>query len=251
MNSRAEDEESRRPAPRALTSYALFALVGALLLAFFFAPFFRVSSVNVDGPTRIQSEVQAAAGVTGDNILTIRAATVLARLWKVPNVVPCGVTLSFPNSVTVCAHARKPVLGLQTRGDLELVDKYGRIISTASSTTLPILRDTTGIPRVVGEWVNPWIVTATRYVMSHMTHADVVGFTLGPRRGITIRSQHGWRAVLGLPENPRRLRLRVYTLKAIISHGFKIGHPLEYADLTRSMPVAQWRGLTSVTGSAG
>lgn len=249
MNARVSAETKSRADSQLVTSYALFIIVAALLVGFFAAPAFRVSRVTVTGAVQARSEIEAATGVVGADIYTMNAAAIWDAVWRVPNVLPCGVTLSFPNSVTVCARMRQPVLGWDTGDALYLVDKYGRIISTARTTSLPILRDTTHIPRAVGKNVNPWIVTSTKWVLRQMPHAAIDGFTLRIKHGVVVRSAHHWRAILGMPADGVTLRDRVAKLKALIGHGFKIGHPLAFADLTGGQAVVvRFRGTTSLNG---
>jgi len=251
MSARAtiETRRSQVASLQVWASYGLFVAVAALLVASFAAPSFRVSHVSVRGAPQAQSEIQAATGVVGANIFTMNAAKILDAVWRVPNVLPCGVTLSFPSTVTVCAHMRVPVIGWQTQNRLYLVDKYGRITGAAATTSLPILRDTTHVIRHVGADVDPWVVESAMWVLSQMRRADIAGFTLGEKHGLIVRSAHHWKAYLGLPQDSTTLARRVATLKALIGHGFHIGHPLAFADLTGSSSIiVRFHGLSTSNG---
>ena len=57
-----------------------------------------------------------------------------------------------------------------------------------------------------------------------------------------VRSAHHWKALLGVPHDGKTLARRVATLKALIGHGFKIGHPLVFADLRPANKIVQFKG---------
>lgn len=251
MSEPAATIERARSRTEILLSYLLFLTVAAVLVASFALPSFRVSRITVVGATGARDEIETATGLVGANIFTIRTAPTLEEARRVPDILVCGVTESIPNTISICARKRVPVLGWKTKLDLYMVDIYGRLISVVSSTTLPVVRDTTPYARSPGEYVDPWIVTAARWALRELPNARLAGFTLGARHGLTIRSAQGWRAVIGRPDTPVTVARRVATLKALLAHAVKNRRRLIYADLTGANILVRLRPAAPVIGGSG
>jgi cell division septal protein FtsQ len=231
MNPSTENPPNRQ----FLISYALFVATAALLVAGFAAPNFRVTNVHVVGRDLPVSQIATASHAQGRNIFTIRAASLLNNLRRVPTVMITGVELAFPDSVTIRASMRQPVLGWRTRSDLYLVDEYGRLISHTSSTRLPVVRDTTPTAVALGGYVSENIVVAVTWALRMLKHADINRVTLGVRRGLVLGSGQGWRAVLGIP-TARALAKRVNTLRELLALPDHTLHRLRLVDLTLQPP---------------
>lgn len=216
-----------------LASYALFVAVAALIVLGFATPAFRVSRVSVVGAGLPAARIANAADVGGRNIFTIRAASIVHDVRRVPSILVTGVHLAIPASVTIYAVLRKPLLAWKTKSELFQVDKYGRIIDEVPASALPLVRDTTGAKLSLGGYVPEEDVMAIRYTLKMLPHASITRVTLESSRGLVLRSAHGWQAVLGRP-NAHQLARRVFTLKALLSlHSRK---RLLFANLTLQPP---------------
>jgi hypothetical protein len=233
-------ESPTRPGIHIIGGYAVFISTAALLVALFALPAFRVARVTVRGPQSAVGSIESATGIIGDNIFTIRAAAIATAAGRIPNVLVCGVTVSLPNTVSVCARLRRPVLGWKTKGGLFLVDKFGRVIATVDSTSLPVLRDTTRVPVSLGRYVSPWVVLTATTMLRMLPDARIKAFTLKQERGLVARSSTRWKAVIGDPESGLTISQRIATLKALIARGEKMGRLLRFADLTGSTVTARF-----------
>ena len=224
--------------PRLLMSYILLVAVAALLIVGFAAPSFRVSRVTVVGrnlPTHAINAINAAAGVEGKDIFTVRSATVLANeRTQVANILVTGVDVNLPNSVIVRAKLRTPVLGWRTKTSLFLVDKYGRLIYKRGETTLPTIRDTRPGISVVGGYVDPNDITAAIYILNTLGKPNL-RLTLDVKRGLVIHSAAGWKAIIGTPTGIELVR-RVTTLKQLLVVATRNKKHLHMIDLTLQPP---------------
>jgi hypothetical protein len=221
--------------PRLLTSYILLIVVAALLIAGFAAPNFRVSSVTVVGHNLPISTINAKSGVQGKDIFTVRSANVLANERRlVPKILVTGVQVALPNSVTVQAQLRMPVLGWRTKTSLFLVDKYGRLIKPVGATGLPTIRDTQPGVSTLGGYVDPNDITTAIYALHALGNPDL-RLTLDVKRGLVIRSATGWKAIMGTPTGLELVR-RIATLKQLLVVASQKKKHLHTIDLTLNPP---------------
>ncbi|GEM_PF-6139738 len=227
--------EDRPASPSLLPSYILFATTAAVLLLAFLAPVFSVGGVDVVGSGLSQGAIDRAAGVQGKNIFTIKGATVLANLRRVPEILVTGVDLSLPNSVTVRAIRRRGVLAWVQHGQIYLVDKFGRLIQQVQSSSLPAVVNATGHPVPLGGYANEVAIVAGRYVERSLGWAHINRLTLDRRRGLILQSQQGWKAVMGLPSG-RALVTRVSLLRGLLKQTRTSARHLVFVNL-RSRPL--------------
>lgn len=220
-----------------LVSYLLFISVAGILVLGFATPAFRVSHVTVLGRNLPVSQIANASGVEGRNVFTIRAANIVRDIRRVPSVLVTGVDVSIPATVTIHAVLRQPVLAWQTRHHDFLVDQYGRIIDEVGNSALLTVRDTTIDKVSLGAYVSENDVMVVRYALRMLPNAGIERVTLEDRRGLVLRSSHGWQAVLGRP-TIHNLAKRVLTLKALLSLHRK--KRLSFVNLTLQPPRVSW-----------
>jgi len=83
----------------------------------------------------------------------------------------------------------------------------------------------------LGGYVSEAVVVATMYSVERLSAYGIVGFTLGARHGVIIRSSQGWRAYLGVPSG-RELVKRVAVLKAILDKAARANQHVHLVNLT-------------------
>ncbi len=222
-----------------LASYILFAGTAALLALTFVLPSFRVAKVQIVGGNLPANRMIHDSGAIGRNVFTVRAASIVQRLERIPSILVLGVDVSLPNVVTVRAEMSRPIFGWRQSGKLYLVDKYGRLVDSAQRTTLPVVDNNTHQQFRLGGYIDPRIAMAVPYTEQTLPRAGIRWFNLGRTRGLMIHSQQGWGAVLGRPTG-RRLVTRIATLKAFLAATAHDGRHLTWIDLRSRSPYASF-----------
>lgn len=222
-----------------VVSYALFIATAATLALAFAAPGFRIGAVHVLDGSCSSSEIGVASDIEGRNIFTIRGASILSHLHRLPNILVTSVDISLPDSVTIRCTVPRPVLAWKTRKGIYLVDSYGRLIAQVGTTTLPTVRDTTPLALTLGDYVRESVVVAARYTMHTLPHAGIEWLTLGEKRGLIVHSRRGWTASLGVPAGGN-LVFRVATLKRLLFKAAQNGQRVRLVDLTVHPPIVSY-----------
>ena len=102
------------------------------------APRFAVTSVEVEGVSRVPAErVRAAAAIaSGTNVWRIDPATVIQRVEAVPEIRRAEVIRRYPNRVTVLVEERRPFT-LVHAGRLHWLDEEGRVLREVPQAVVP------------------------------------------------------------------------------------------------------------------
>jgi cell division septal protein FtsQ len=195
-----------------LTVFLLASCVAAIGSAG--AGVFTVRRIQVVGQGVPVQAVSRAAGVRGTNVFSVRADSVVARLQSIRTIVVRRVDVSFPDTVTIFAQARVPMVAWRSpSGALYLLDPDGVIISSVQKTDLPIVQGTAR-----GSTLGPGAVAAVRYAVHRLPRAAngaVAGFEYSHASGLTIRGRAGWTAVAGTG-SPQTLANRIAVLAALL-----------------------------------
>jgi cell division septal protein FtsQ len=199
---------------------------------------FRVRQVQVVGTHLPVSEIVQAAGVSGRNIFTVRSDAVVEQVSTIPQIVVERVMTTFPDTVSIYARARIPMVGWRpTKGKLFLLDPNGMVIEAVRATTLPVI-----VGSAPGGRLGSGVVAAVRFAVEalrRVPNGAIALFRFGPRTGLVIVGRAGWRAELGRG-TPQTLVNRVAALEALLR---TIGNrPLLYVDLRYRTPYATFAG---------
>jgi hypothetical protein len=222
-------------------SYALFVVTALLIIACFLAPFFRVTSIEVRGKGLATSQIRQVAAIKGDDIMTVRASSLLAKIrQRDPAIVVHGVSVTLPNTVVVDATMARPVAAWRQAGKYYLLDKYGRLTAQIPAKPhRPIIENDTVHTWQVGQYVPAAVVLDARYAKWKLKAIGVYGFALGTHRGLMIHSGQGWTAILGLPTG-RTLVRRIFALRALIPEAQgklnAVGDSVQCVDLRPQTP---------------
>jgi cell division protein FtsQ len=102
------------------------------------APRFAVTSVDVEGVSRVPAErVRNAAAITsGTNVWRIDPETVIGRVEAVPEIRRAEIIRRYPNRVTVRVEERRPFT-LVHAGRLHWLDEEGRVLREARDAVVP------------------------------------------------------------------------------------------------------------------
>jgi cell division septal protein FtsQ len=235
--SRASPDRSRagRRVPPAVWS-ALALLACLAVLGASAAGVFRVRHVDVVGAGVPAGLVAQAAGVTGQNIFTVRSDQVVRRLQALPQIEVLRVDTSFPDRVTVHARLRTPVVGWQDRGPLYLVAGDGTVIGQARTTALPVILGAAP--------PDPGLIEAVRQarlVLPSAPGGQVAAFRVLPGLGLTIVGRAGWTAEVG-SGSAQTLVNRVVTLASILQKVGARSQRLKLVDLRYPEPYLQFAG---------
>ena len=199
---------------------------------------FRVRQVEVVGANLPVDTIVRTAGVSGQNLFTVRSDQVVARLSRVRAIVVHRVDLSFPDRVTIYASLRPTLVAWESGGALYELDPEGMIVRQVKSTRLPIIVGT-GHNGPLG----PSIVQAVRYAMASLPSAPngaVAAFRYDPG-GLAIVGRAGWTAEVGVG-TPQTLVDRIATLSSVLAAVRTQPRPLKFVDLRLRVPYLTYRG---------
>ncbi len=222
-------------APRMLSRAPLVSILGLcvclLLLGLAGGGFFTVKTVNVVGTNLPVAQIQQAAGVSGQNIFTVRSDQVIDNVATISSVEVTKVETSFPGMVTIYARMRQPVLAWQSAHGLFLLDVTGHVIARVPTTSFPIVAGGSQPP-------NGDIIAGIRYAVSALPAAPngtIAGFVMDPRTGLNIDGKTKWKAVLG-SSNAQTMVGRVATLVSVLQAASTRGQSVSYVDLRYKEP---------------
>lgn len=220
--------------------WSLLALAGcAAFLGASFAGTFRVREVRVVGADQARGRIMQAAGVTGQNIFTVRSDQIVARLEQVRDVMVQRVDTSFPDTVTIYARPRTALIAWQTGRNLYELDPDGRIIRQVTRTFLPVIvgGDTAGA-------LGPGVVEAVRYAVENLPSAPdggIATFRFEPASGLTIVGRSGWTALVGTG-SVQILVNRIATFAAFLTTIHRQARHFQFVDLRFRVPYARSTG---------
>jgi cell division protein FtsQ len=144
---RARRRERRLRTARPLLALAVLTTVlGAALWTGYSSPLLRLTSVTVNGTSRLsQAQVLAAAGVrTGGPLLDVPVGSVRERIARLPAVARVRVDRDWPHRLVIDVTERTAVAAVTTGEGAQqvfvLLDAHG-VAFAASSTASPALLD--------------------------------------------------------------------------------------------------------------
>ena len=202
---------------------------------------FRVRRVEVVGHDLPRATIIRVAGVMGKNIFRVRSDAVVARLDAVRSIVVRRVDTAFPDTVTIYASARAPLVAWQQGRSLFELDADGRVIRQVRRTDLPVIIGADRTQRVVAA---PDMVRAVRYAVQTLPAVPdgaIETFQLDGRSGLTIIGRTGWTAEIGTGTE-QTLVNRVATLAAVLARMHSQARRLKYANLRYRVPYARYSG---------
>ncbi len=117
-----------RPGWRLLSGLlVVFLAVG--IFSLWNSPFFRISSIDVEGLQRLNaSDLEAEIALENLSVIEVNPQTVQAKIEQsFPELTDIAITVELPNIVTVTARERQPVLAWQEGDQTSWVDVEGFI----------------------------------------------------------------------------------------------------------------------------
>jgi cell division septal protein FtsQ len=209
------------PAFRASARWLSLALLIALLGALYFlwnAPFFQVSSVEVQGVNRVKSsDINTVLQVSGKPVFVLHPEKLQKTVLDAfPEFSSATVDVSFPNSVVVKVTEREPVLTWRSGGQNQLVDAAGFAFPIRFEISQPIspVVEASGSPPPLGitaegntAFLSPEMVAAT-LAISKSTPANVT-LLYNPEHGFGWQDERGWNVYLG-DDQEIEIKLNVY-----------------------------------------
>jgi hypothetical protein len=232
------DAASRVPLHKHPALPPLLILLGCLaLMGTAVGGVFKVKTVQVDGKGLPVGKIVAAADLSGRNIFRVRSDAVVAHLQAaVREIAVTEVDTEFPDRVVIHARMRQRFAAWQRGNRLFIVDPQGQIVDEVRSTKLPMI-----VGPAAGSPLTPGVVQAVGYARSTLPAVPagrIARFEFGPRHGLTIVGQTGWRALIGRG-SPQLLDTRIASLAALLKK-----HPsLLFVDLRLKAPYARFGTL--------
>lgn len=195
------------------------------------AGMFTVRTVQIVGSGLPNATMIEAAGVTGQNIFTVRSDQIIHRLAGLPAVEVTRVETHFPDRVVIYALMRQPAIIWQAPHGASFVDRYGHVLGPAPAVAPG---HPPALPVIAGaQPPDAGTITAIGYARRLLPPAPdgaLAGFSLDNNSGLTIHGQSGWQAVIGRGD-PQTLVSRIATLQALLSQIARNGRHLSFADL--------------------
>lgn len=169
-------------------------LVAVLLAAvLYFAPVFRVRTVEVSGTTHYTAdEVQAASGIaTGDNLLRFSADAAAAGIATLPWVLSASVERVLPDTVSVDLEERTPVLYLGEGEGAALIDTTGTAFTTGTPPegTVQLVVNDDSADTISGDVLSALITAVT--ALDDATRGEVASVTAPTDREIEFTMRDG------------------------------------------------------------
>jgi hypothetical protein len=199
----------------------------------------KVLEVRVVGANLPAGAIVAASGVVGQNIFTVQSDQVVSRLSSIREIAVRRVEADFPDTVTIYALMRTPLVAWRDGKTLYELDPEGRIIRQVASTSLPVVvgSDTTGP-------LGPGVVQAVRYAVVTLPQAPGGAISVlhfDPKNGLSITGRAGWTAVIGRGQ-AQTLVNRIATLSAVLVKVHPRPDHLVFVDLRYRSPYARFSG---------
>jgi cell division septal protein FtsQ len=186
---------------------------------------FTVRTVEVVGKNLPAAAMIQAAGVTGQNIFSVRSDEVIGRLAAVSSVEVTRVQTAFPDRVVIYAQLRQPAVVWQSPHGRFLLDPYGNVIGSATASALPVV--------TASQTPDSDTIAAAGYAQRLLPTAPdgpIASLTIDPRLGLTIQGRSGWQAVIGRG-TAQTLVNRIAALQAVLGAVAHHGQHLSYADM--------------------
>jgi len=232
---RAEERKrSRQP-----LWYGSAFLACAGLLAIAAAGLFRVKHVEVVGANVPVDTIVQAAGVTGQNVFSVRSDQVVARVSRIREIVVERVDTAFPDRVTIYATERTPAIAWLSGKSLYELDGNGSIIRQVGTTRLPVISGPE--PRTP---VGQGIVQGVRYAvhaLAGVAEGSIARFRYDAGTGLSIDGRAGWTADVG-NGTPQHVVDRIATLASLLANTRNRPGSLQFVDLRLSSVYARFRG---------
>lgn len=229
---------SRWRIPPALwTLLGLLACIGCLWAAF--SGKFTVREVRVVGVNVPSDEIVAASGLVGQNIFTVQSDNVVRRLSSVREIAVRRVETDFPDTVTIYALMRTPLVAWRDGKALYELDPEGRIIRQVATTSLPVVIG----PATAGS-LGPGVVQAVRYAVVTLPrdpNGAIATLRFEPGNGLTITGRAGWTAIIGRGRAQTMVN-RIATLSAVLVKVQSRPDHLVFVDLRYRSPFARFSG---------
>jgi cell division septal protein FtsQ len=216
---------------------ALLACAGLLAVAA--TGLFRVKHVDVVGANVPVDKIVQTAGVTGQNVFTIRSDQVVARVSRIREIVVERVDTTFPDRVTIYATERTPAVAWLSGRRLYELDANGALIRQVVTTSLPVIAGPQ--PQTP---VGQGIVQGVRYAvhaLATVPDGSIAHFRYDPRTGLSIDGRAGWIAEVG-NGTPQHVVDRVATLASLLASTRNRAGSLQFVDLRLSSVYARFRG---------
>jgi hypothetical protein len=218
-------ESSRR------SSFLIAVFLGAVIYFVLTLPYFHVQRATVLGNSRLSSEeVDAALGVYGQSIFTVRPKDLAASLrMNYPELASAVVKVYLPNHVYVTVTERQPVISWQQGDGYTWIDSTGvafiprgsgeELVSVSGMAAPPaglaILDDPLSPPPFMQQELVKAILDLSPNVPAGST------MIFDSTYGLGWNDPRGWQAFFGMSAKDTPLKIRVYQslVDSLVSRG--------------------------------
>jgi cell division protein FtsQ len=203
-----------------MVSLGLIVLLGVALYLLWNLPYFRVTEAQVTGAARLSpQEINAAMGVSGQPIFTVRPEEIATRLrLAYPELSSAVVTVGWPNQVQVQVVERQPVLLWQQDNGYTWIDASGvafrprgdvsGLVPVMSSVTPPPGAPSLTDPFSPTPYLSPDMVKAAQTLSTSLPAG--VTMIYDPKNGFGWNDPQGWQVYFGSASKDMALKVRVY-----------------------------------------
>ncbi len=239
-------KKSRILSRHTMTVCLLLLLLGVLLLAVAWSPFFRLRQINIMGNSYVSTqEVCRIAGVyTGENLFSLQTDAIVKNLMQDLRIEQASARGVFPSQLEIQLTERVPVVTVACEyGYLDL-DRQGVVIDaykTLKQMQIPMLTGITMHGLYIGDSIQDDTI---RKVLQYLDQLDSVSQHQLSEVNIAQPAH-----IMGYTTNGVQLRIGSMERleeKAAITRNFmaelrNAKHPIEYLDLNFSSPFIKFK----------
>jgi len=158
---------------------------------------FFIQNINVAGSDVVASEaVVHATGAQNFNVFFLQFGEIENRLRALPGVSDAAVSYEWPNTLHITLMERKAVFGWELNKKTSWVDDAGQIFQAPAPLTNPlVIRDNDQRARAQ---VAPPLVSGAKVIAALLPNVKRLEYS--DAMGLSFTDEHGWRVILGQPE---------------------------------------------------
>jgi len=180
---------------------ALLLTLTYLLLLLLMAPLFDVRQVVVTGDTmHLNGQITALTGAQGQNIFTLRGASIAQRIAVLPDIKRVEVRPMLPDRLDVRVEEYTAKVVWHSGGRNYLVTDQGYVIKEGTQAGLLQLNDDRPLALAHGDHVDARVIQGVSRLQTLLVARGVPAtrYVTMPDDTIAVEGPSGWRALFGL-----------------------------------------------------